>query len=101
MNLKQLTDNWKCIGALVATAAFLCATAIGVDHRYLLAAQGKNMQQQIYQMQLSQNYNNFQMRLDSLKAAYAGKPIPPEVQQQINWLEKQIKLLEKQMEQYN
>ena len=97
MELKQLTDNWKCLGALVGVAVILCGTAIGVDQRYLLAAQGQQMQQQIYQMQLSQNYNNFQMRLDSLRAAYAGKPIPQEVQAQIRWLEAQIALLEKQM----
>ena len=95
--LKNLSDNWKCLVALIVGAATICGLAVGVDHRYLLAAQGKQMQQQIYQMQLAQNYNNFVMRLDSLRAAYRGRPIPPEVQAQIRWLEQQIAMLEQQM----
>ena len=97
MDLKNLTDNWKCIVALIVGAATICGIAVGVDHRYASAASQKALQQQVYQMQLAQNYNNFQMRLDSLRAAYAGKSVPLEVQQQIDWLEKQIKLLEQQM----
>lgn len=97
MTLSDISKEWKCLVALVVGAATICGIAVGVDHRYLLAAEGKSIQQQVYQMQISQNYNNFQMRLDSLRAAYLGKPIPPEVQQQINWLEAQIRLLEKQM----
>ncbi len=97
MKLTTVTENWKCLVALVVGAATLCGIAVGVDHRYLLAAQGQQMQQQIYNMQLAQNYNNFQMRLDSLRAAYAGKQMPLEIQQQVKWLEQQIKLIEKEM----
>ena len=85
MTLKNITENWKCIGVIVATAVALCGTAVGFDQRYAKSVDLK-------QLQLSSNYNNFQMRLDSLRAAYAGKPIPPEVQKQIDWLEHQIKL---------
>lgn len=97
MKFSDISNQWKCLVALIVGAATLCGLAVGLDHRWLLAAEGKQMQQQIYQMQLSQNYNNFIMRLDSLRAAYAGKPIPPEVQAQIRWLETQIALLEKEM----
>lgn len=75
----------------------LCGLTVSVESRYAKAGQQKAMQQQIYQMQVSQNYNNFQMRLDSLRAAYAGRRIPPEVQTQIRWLEKEIKKLEIQL----
>ena len=94
MNLESISKEWKCIGIIVATAVALCGTAVGFDQRYAKSAD-------LRQLQISANYNNFQMRLDSLRAAYLGKPIPPEVQQQINWLEKQIKLLEAQMETTN
>jgi hypothetical protein len=94
MNLESISREWKCIGIIVATAVALCGTAVGFDQRYAKSAD-------LRQLQISANYNNFQMRLDSLRAAYLGKPIPPEVQQQINWLEKQIKLLEAQMETTN
>jgi hypothetical protein len=95
--LKNLADNWKCVVALIVGAATICGIAVTVDHRYASAASQKALQQQVYQMQQAQNYNNFQMRLDSLRAAYAGKSVPPAVQQQMNWLEAQIKLIEKQM----
>lgn len=94
---KQVIESWKCIVALLVGVATICGIAVGVDHRYASAASQKELQQQVYQMQLNQSYMNFQMRLDSLLAAYAGKPIPLEVQQQIQWLQQQLKLLEQQM----
>lgn len=101
MTLKQLTDNWKCIGVIVATAVALCGTAVGFDQRYAKSVDLK-------QLQLSSNYNNFQMRLDSLRTPYVTyksdgtafidyAKMPRETVQQIKWLEKQIKILEKQM----
>lgn len=97
MELKQLTDNWKCIGILVATAAALCGTAIAVDQRYAHAAMQKEMQQQIYTMQTQMNYNQFQMRLDSLQATCEKTTCTAETLRTIEWLKKQIKVLEKQM----
>ena len=90
MQFPEITNTWKCIGIIVATAVALCTTAVGFDQRYAKSVDLK-------QLQLSSNYNNFQMRLDSLRAAYLGKPIPPEVQRQIDWLEKQLRLIEKEM----
>jgi hypothetical protein len=97
LKLAEISNQWKCVVALFVGAATLCGLAVGFDHRYLLAAQGEQMQQQIYHMQVQSNYNNFLMRLDSLRAAYEGKPIPKPVQDQIRWLEAQIQLLEKEM----
>ena len=94
MNFKQVTENWKCVGAIVATAVFLCGTAITADNRYAKQVDMK-------QMQLAQNYNNFQMRLDSLRAACEKSPCSAETIRTMQWLEKQIKLIEKAMEASN
>lgn len=90
VSLKKIAENWKCIGIMVATAAALCTTAVTADNRYA-------KQQDLKQMQLSQNYNNFQMRLDSLKLACQNNQCNKETLDTIRWLEQQIKMIEKQM----
>ena len=91
MSLESISKEWKCIGILVVTAVTLCGTAIAFDQRYA-------KQQDLKQMQLSANYNNFQMRLDSLRATCESTRCTAETLRTIQWLEKQIRLLEKQME---
>lgn len=90
MTLKEITENWKCIGALVATAVVLCGTALGVDQRYA-------KQQDLKQLQLSSNYSNFQMRLASLRNLCAKNMCTSNDIATIKWLEQQIKIIEKQM----
>jgi hypothetical protein len=90
MELKQLTDNWKCIGIIVATAVALCGTAIGFDERYA-------KQVDLKQLQLSSNYSNFQMRLAALENLCAKSECSPNDRATIQWLKQQIRLIESQM----
>ena len=94
MNLESITKEWKCIGVIVATAVALCGTAVGFDSRYAKSVDLK-------QLQISANYNNFQMRLDSLRATCESTRCTAETLRTIKWLEKQIKILEQQMDTNN
>lgn len=91
MTLSELSKEWKCLVAIVVGAATLCGIAIGADSRYA-------KQVDLKQLQLAQNYNNFQMRLDSLRATCEKNPCTAETLRTIEWLEKQIRLIEKEME---
>ena len=90
MTLKELTENWKCIGALVVTAGLLCGAALGVDDRYAKS-------QDLKQLQRSTNYSNFQMRLSSLRKLCSQNMCDQNDKNTIKWLEAQIKLIEKEM----
>lgn len=102
MNLKAFTENWKCIGVIVATAAALCGTAITADNRYAKAAD-------VRVLQMNQNYSNYQGRLNQLTSPYTKccnaegryyvdySKMPKEVYQQVQWLQNEIAKLEKQM----
>ena len=90
MNLKTFTDNWKCIGVIVATAVALCGTAVGFDSRYAKSVDLK-------QLQMAQNYSNFQMRLAALMELCSKSPCDANTKQTIRWLQSQIKMIENQM----
>lgn len=90
MTFKEITENWKCIGALVVTAGLLCGATLGVDQRYA-------KQQDLKQLQMSSNYSNFQMRLASLKKLCAQNMCTPNDRATIIWLQQQIKYIESQM----
>jgi len=94
MELKQLTDNWKCIGILVAVAVTLCGTAVGFDQRYA-------EQVDLKQLQMSSNYSNFQMRLAALNDLCAKSSCSPNDRATIEWLKHQIKLIEDAMKNGN
>jgi len=98
---KKLTENWKCVGVIVATAALLCTTAITADNRYAKAADVK-------QLQLNQNYSNFKAQLNQLTEPFTvcckdGRyyvdysKMPKETYQTVMWLTREIEVLEKQM----
>ena len=104
MKLPDIAEQWKCIVALFVGAGALCSLAVGATTYFATAAQLKEVeirqdqqQQQMLQMNINQSYHNYLLRLDSLRAAYVDKPMPLEVKQQVEWLEKQLKILEKQM----
>lgn len=108
MKFKDLTEDWKRVGVCITVAGTIAATAIGAEIHFAKAGTQKELQQQMYSMQLSQNYNNFQMRRDSLVQPYVrydqqGRPfidwsrMPKEIVQQVKWLENQIRVLEQQM----
>lgn len=88
--LKDITEDWKCLVAIVMAAGMLCGAAIGVDNRYAKAADLKQMQQ-------AQNYSNFQMRLAALKELCKTKPCSQDTKATMAWLESQIKLIEREM----
>ena len=101
MTLQDFTNNWKCIGAIVATAALLCTTAVGVETRYAKAAD-------VRVLQLNQNYGNFRAQLNQLTSPYTvcckdGRyyvdysKMPKETYQTVKWLEREIANLERQM----
>ena len=101
MNLKTFTENWKCIGVIVGTAGLLCTTAVGVENRYAKAADVKVLQ-------LNQNYSNFRTQLNQLTEPYTicckdGRyyidysKMPKETYQTVQWLEREIANLERQM----
>ena len=98
---KRITDNWKCVGAVVATGALLCTTAITADNRYAKAADVKVLQ-------MNQNYSNFRAQLNQLISPYTAcckdgryfvdySKMPKETYQTVQWLEREIATLEKQM----
>lgn len=98
---KKFTENWKCLGVVVATAVALCSTAITVENRYAKAADVK-------QLQLNQSYSNFQARLNDLTSPFMTcckdgryyvdySKMSKETYEQVQWLEREIVKLEKQM----
>lgn len=104
MKWDDLSKTWRCVVACVVGAGTIATLSIGAENHFakeaeyqILVAGQSAQQQQIYNMQLSQNYFQFQMQLNNLLAAYQGRPIPPEVQHQINWLRNQLRQLERQM----
>lgn len=108
MKWEELSKSVKCAVTGLTAAAALCVLAVGFDHTYvrasrvdLLASNQQEQQQQIYNMQLSMNYNSFVTQLRNLENAYRGKPIPPEVHNQMAWLRNEIRKLELQMRKGN
>lgn len=93
MKFLDLSNGIKCVCAGVITVATIGALAIGFDYKYAKAATQREMQKQMYVMQLSININEYQRQIDYLRS----QPQTHATKAQIAWLQREILKMQQQM----